>query len=537
MPFQYRDSEAPAAGSIAALLLRRGDIAARRAEQIGNAQAGAAQASGNAWAGAAQNIGQSVSGALQQATDPRRKIEGLQAQQLQAQANDASQLRTGQRAVDAMMAGDQLQPGASGPRQESYLAADGLFDVAKLHQALAQSGMGHLAPELLKSAEGINASITQHREDEQKLGASATLMLGDMAKGALDLAKVGMPLPAAMDFVVQPALATKRTTPAQYAQIRQQITALPPEQQAAALTSYMDAAAKLDKGENLAEGAVHVDRYGRTVATGGKKPLNESELASDAATLGTPQETPTAKQSSLAMAMLKPKPNATDEQDKQRYRDIQAKQLQGIPIAPPDLAWAKGYEKEKTLGVDASAGAANERLSRTISQQTEQQKRAQDFQEHQVGKKELTEKVEKPWLDAQSQAENLRDVVKSAQNGNKVAATMQSLEATMTTIKAAGLTRMTNIELGNTEKAGSLWDSIVGRTEKLTSGQPVPPDLQRDMLTFADLLEKAAYKKYLRGHESVTQRYGLKNEKPVSGPAAPTGSEPIKVGGFSVVVK
>lgn len=78
MPFQYRDSEAPAAGSIAALMIRRGDIAARQAEQIGAANAHAAEVSGNAWAGAAGQIGNAVSGSIQQATDPKRKMEGLQ---------------------------------------------------------------------------------------------------------------------------------------------------------------------------------------------------------------------------------------------------------------------------------------------------------------------------------------------------------------------------------------------------------------------------------------------------------------------------
>src|SRR5437868_11858191 len=49
MPFQYEGYRSPFANSIAELMLRRGEIAARAAEQ-----------SGNAWAGAAQTIGQAV---------------------------------------------------------------------------------------------------------------------------------------------------------------------------------------------------------------------------------------------------------------------------------------------------------------------------------------------------------------------------------------------------------------------------------------------------------------------------------------------
>lgn len=81
MPFQYQTSQSPAAGSIAELMLRRGDIRAQQAAQVAAAQARAAEVSGNAYAGAAQNIGQSVAGAIAQATDPKRQMESLQLQE------------------------------------------------------------------------------------------------------------------------------------------------------------------------------------------------------------------------------------------------------------------------------------------------------------------------------------------------------------------------------------------------------------------------------------------------------------------------
>lgn len=261
MPFQYQPfNTSPAIGSIAELMLRRGDIAASRAKEIAAAQARAQEISGQAWAGAAQGVGNAVSGAIQQATDPRRQME-------QMQVGEAKQLQSGNAQVDAMMRGDQLPAGDAGPRQESYLTADGLFDIPKMNAALAQSGKAHLAPELLKRAESINASIQNHQATEQKAAQDLTLMYGDMAHGALKLAETGVPIPEAMDFAVQPGLATKRIDPAKYSQLRQQIGQLQPAQQAAALTTFMDAAAKLDKGETLAKDAEHVDRYGRTNAS------------------------------------------------------------------------------------------------------------------------------------------------------------------------------------------------------------------------------------------------------------------------------
>lgn len=330
-PFEYRPYRNPYVNSISDLMERQGQIPAQAAQQIGNAQAQAALQSGQAWAGAANQIGQGISGAIQQAIDPRRKIEAMQAQALQGQLADTNALRRGHSAVDAMMAGDQLSAGAAGPRQESYLDSSGLFDVPKLTQALASGGLGHMAPELLKGAEQINDSILKHQDLEQKAAQQHALMVGDMADGALKLAKIGMPIPAAMDFVSQPALATKRIQPQEYQQIRQQIASLPPEQQSAALTAFMDQAAKLDKGETLPEGAIHADRYGRTNASGAAKPMNETQLFADAATLGTPQETPTAKNSAVAAAMLKPKPKL----DLQAKPDMVIKGTTNVPSFDP----------------------------------------------------------------------------------------------------------------------------------------------------------------------------------------------------------
>lgn len=250
-------------GRLVELIRASGQDAARAAELRGIEQA-------RLWGG----IGNAIQGganAILEATDPRRKIDAARATLAQGEVEDANALRSGQRAVDVMMAGDRLPAGDAGPRQDSYLDANGLFDIGKMQAQLAASGYAHLAPELLKGAEAINGSIEKHQALQQQAGQQQALLVGDLADGALKLSKIGMPLLDAMDFVVQPALATKRIAPEQYAQIKSRVAALPPEQQQAALKSFMDTAEKLDKGDTLASGAVHVGRYG-TVEASNPKP-------------------------------------------------------------------------------------------------------------------------------------------------------------------------------------------------------------------------------------------------------------------------
>jgi hypothetical protein len=275
-PFRYEPFVNPYAPSVGELLAHQADAHAHAAEVIGQANARASEQTGAAWAGAAANIGNAVAGTIQRATDPRRQLETVQLQ-------DLKDHRRGQAVVDALMRRGQTAPGEVGPQQDSYLTPEGLFDVPKLNQALSAQGLAHMAPDLLKGAEGINDSILKHQQLQQQAASQHTLLLGDLADGALKLAKLGMPLDKAMDFVVQPAIATKRIQPQEYAQVRGQIAALPPDQQAQALTTFMDAAAKLDKGDTLAEGAIRADRYGRVEAAGAPKPPTKAGLAVAAA--------------------------------------------------------------------------------------------------------------------------------------------------------------------------------------------------------------------------------------------------------------
>ena len=181
----------------------------------------------------------------------------------------------------------------------------------------------------------------------------------------------------------------------------------------------------------------------------------------------------------------------------------------------------------------AKADPAAERQARTLQAQIDVENRRESFSEAQAGRKELTDKVETPYQTARASSNTLRDVVAVAQSGNKVAGSLQSLEPTMAAIRAQGLNRINTAEIGVTANAGSLWDRLQGWFGKAEGGQPVPENIQKDMLQFADILDKAAYQKYITGHRTITGRYGLKDEQPLPAPSAsPATTSAPNLGGL-----
>jgi hypothetical protein len=215
-----------------------------------------------------------------------------------------------------------------------------------------------------------------------------------------------------------------------------------------------------------------------------------------------------------------PKP-PTAEEDKARYISLQARGAQNLPVLPAEQAWMDAYEKEKGLNIDKSAAAAAERAATATNAQTAQQKRSQDFASLQAARADLEKNVNTPYLTAKTSANTLRDVVDAAKSGNTVAGSLQSLEATMAAIRAQGLNRINTAEIGATANAGSLFQNIEGWLGKKVEGQPVPASVQKDMQDFADILEKAAYRKYQLGHKAVNDLYGTKIPEMLPGPDAP----------------
>src|SRR5581483_10769129 len=101
MPFQFSPYQNRYAGTIGDLLLRRGDIDARAAEQLAATRAQAAQQQGQIWGGAVQNLGQIVAGIpgqIQQArgAELQNRLQGQQAQLNDLRIQDAQRQMGGQ---------------------------------------------------------------------------------------------------------------------------------------------------------------------------------------------------------------------------------------------------------------------------------------------------------------------------------------------------------------------------------------------------------------------------------------------------------
>lgn len=202
------------------------------------------------------------------------------------------------------------------------------------------------------------------------------------------------------------------------------------------------------------------------------------------------------------------------------------KQNSGQPLTGAEAASLKAYQDRKRTVSDPAAIAAATRQTTAIDAATAQQKRTQDFAIMKEGKDQLTKVAEVPYQTALSSAQTMRDTVAAAQAGNKVAGSLQSLETTMAAIRAQGLNRINTAEIGVTANAGNLWDHLVGWVGKAEAGQPVPADIQKDMTQFADILEKAAYQKYITAHQSITKRYNLTDEAPLPAPSAAAPAQP-----------
>lgn len=200
-------------------------------------------------------------------------------------------------------------------------------------------------------------------------------------------------------------------------------------------------------------------------------------------------------------------------------QQLYAKKKMGMPLTPQEEADLSGYEERKRVVSDPALIGATERAAASQKFAADQQGRAQSFTEAQAGRKELTDKVEAPYQDALQKAALVKNFVEMAKSGNVVAGSLQPMVTTMATVGGEGFKRLTNVELEATGEAGSAWQRLKGSVGKLVEGQPVPPEVQRDMITLADALAKNAYSKYKDGHASVTKRYNLKDEAPLPAPS------------------
>ncbi len=463
--------------TVADLLLRSGQQQADAERRRGEIQA-------QLWSGLGQTIGQ-IPQQIQQAKTQQIQQQGLQTRNALegAQLTDVQQAQKFKTDLSTVL------------KNTPQVDEDGVsvWNVKDIANQLAAQGHGAFTGDVVKSLSGLNDSFR----------AEKAAKMAVVQRGAQEVARTGNDPTFAGHFLDQ--LEKNGSYPKETIQLYRDFIAADPAN-VAKLTAALSGQPKTTV---VPEGASLVnDTTMQPVFKGEPKPPTEAELAAIAT---DPTKSPAAREAAAAaMKLLKPGPTGSStERDDERYRNIQASIVQKQPVSPADQAWAAGYEKQKTLGVDRTAAAAGERQASAQTQQNAIQSRGQDFQVAQAARKELTDKVEAPYLTTQASVRTLRDTVDAAKAGNKVAGTLQSLETTMAAIRAQGLNRINAAEIGVTANAGSLYDRVAGWLGKAQEGQPVPPNIQADMQQFADILEKAAYKKYSDSFDSVAKFYGL----------------------------
>jgi hypothetical protein len=270
--YRFTPIEDPYITTIGQLMGRESEIRSRAALQVADAQARALEARGQAAAQMWGGIGQGISAIANIPSQLAQAKTQQQQQQLnQLRLQEATREAAGKQALAGILQPSQLGPEDVGPRQESYMTSDNLFDVPKITARLGALGYGDLAGDLTQSAERINDSIQKHQKLDQERKTAQTVMFGDIADGVIRMREKGTPLAQAIDFVGQPAVLTGRIDPNLYQQTRDQLLQLPEEQQTAALERLRDQAAMLSPTKTLAEGAQEVDRYGRVKAAGAPK--------------------------------------------------------------------------------------------------------------------------------------------------------------------------------------------------------------------------------------------------------------------------
>lgn len=463
--------------TIVQLMLEQGR--ARAAGQIGAA---------NAYAGALQNIGQTV-GAIPQQIEAAKQAQDVQ------RARDARQTLS-----DAMNPANVPEVDQNGVK---------LKDVNGIGDYMASRGFG---PEFVNAAQhldGLNQSLLSVQQARQQL----------IQRGALGVAAANYDPTIANAFLDTLDAKPNSIYPHEVIQQVRDHIQDNPEGLKNLVNGIIGPQKPLEMPATPRGGAPaqFLDPIThQVIATGSTAPATpptEPEIALRAAA-GEPQ-------AQAAMSILKPAPKGdTAAADDQRFEKIQTAMNLKQQIDPADFAWYNAYKTRKLLGVDQSGAIALQR-----------QAASELFTKQETGRKELSDKVDQPYIDASEKAETLRNVVQAAQGGNMVAGSLQPLLATLGVTTMEGVKRINNTELQNVAGAGSLLDRIKGKVGKLTEGQPMDKALQSDLIALGNLLQRSAYDKYLKAHQTTVQRYSLTDEQPFTAPqpaviAPPTVTDP-----------
>jgi hypothetical protein len=206
---------------------------------------------------------------------------------------------------------------ASMPRNQ-----DGTYDAGKLAQLLAAQNVPLAHQEqFLKAIDGVNGVITSWNK-------AKTNHISDLANSILTSHDDKDPVtPEAVRLGLATAVQAGIANQDEADQVNAALAkGGDPKQVLTAIRSAGDKYNKPDTFDATAQGTIYSKTTGDIKTQGTPKITNEAELASDAATLGTPTESKTAAQSAKALAMLQ---GGKTKDEYQTFKDAYAKQILG----------------------------------------------------------------------------------------------------------------------------------------------------------------------------------------------------------------
>jgi hypothetical protein len=188
--YQYSTWTNPLSATIAELLQHQGDIRARQALTVGEAQARAAEQSGNAWGQAIGGIGQTIAAIPQQIQ--QAKQQQLQSGVLQSQIDSAKALAAERQAKVAADARDQKAQELWSQAIKGSVGEDGLPDYQRAASLVEQAGFPIQAQSYLENADQAATRRLNRVKLARDLHAATQNDIGEYALEtlhALDAAK------------------------------------------------------------------------------------------------------------------------------------------------------------------------------------------------------------------------------------------------------------------------------------------------------------------------------------------------------------
>lgn len=307
-PFVYPEiHESAAAGSIADLMLRKGDIAAK----------------------ALQQVGQDVAAPIARQADP-----GVQLQQQQLDAN--------KRAIGYQQTATKIAQSLVGPNGEQPTPDDA-------SSLMTKSGIPvEFQQPILQSLTNVQ---NRHRENYADIAHAAYRTLQALPPEATDEDRRHAVAGTVGAFSAFGGISQDDITHVT------QALAAGGDPKALAISfmgqsptgRYKDLIQDETKMVSVGRGGIY-DPSSHTVIGAPKTPPTEASLAADAATVGTPNETPTAKQSAAALAKLKPAPT--------RPEGLQALDAYAVSLGKTKAEDLTDAERQAFIQRDAKQKAA-----------------------------------------------------------------------------------------------------------------------------------------------------------------------------------